>query len=145
MSKFHYLPHLNLPNFVLLQFLMFSVMMISGGLSLSSVEVLSNTGSLLPCSLPPLPTSRYLHTQDGVVACGGATSGDTTSCVTLTAAGWEETHNLRQERVGHSSWRSPAGLLLMGGIHSPTTTELLSYTDSTTADSYQTLGWLEPK
>ena len=115
------------------------VILVTGGwkwTGLSSVEVLSPAGTPLTCSLPPLPsTDRYRHTQDGLVACGGAGGGARTSCATLTAAGWAESQLLGQERQYHTSWRSPAGLLLLGGEQSPTTTELLSSTDSTTSTS----------
>ena len=115
------------------------MILITGGwdsyTDLTSVEVLSPSGVRLPCSVPPLPASRDGHTQDGLVACGGAGGGARTSCATLTAAGWAESQLLGQGREYHTSWRSPAGLLLLGGEQSPTTTELLSSTDSTTSSS----------
>ena len=115
-------------------------MLVTGGWKwsgLSSVEVLSPAGTSLTCPLPPLlSTERYRHTQDGLVACGGAGGGARTSCATLTAAGWAESQLLGHERQYHTSWRSPAGLLLLGGEQSPTTTELLSSTDSTTSSSF---------
>ena len=115
------------------------VILVTGGWKwsgLSSVELLSPAGTPLTCSLPPLPSDqRYRHTQDGLVACGGAGGGARTSCATLTAAGWAESQLLGQERQYHTSWRSPAGLLLLGGDQSGDTTELLSSTDSTTTTS----------
>ena len=119
------------------------MLLVTGGMdssALRSVEVLSADGSPLPCSLPDLPTARVYHTQDGQVACGGW-GGNTRedSCVALTAAGWEEAHNLQQQRRTHSSWRSPAGLLLMGGWRNATSTELLSNTDSSSSYGFTTL------
>ena len=99
---------------------------------MTSVEVLSPSGVPLPCSVPPLPDERYEHTQDGLVACGGNNAATFTTCVTLTGGGWPESHQLRQRREDHSSWRSPAGLLLMGG----TSTEIPSATDSSTTSSF---------
>ena len=97
---------------------------------LTSVEVLSPTGVRLPCSVPLLPDSRYHHTQDGEVACGGQDYDDATSCSTLTATGWTKSHNLVYQRRKHASWNSPDGLLLIGGEYSLRTTELLTNTSS---------------
>ena len=105
------------------------------------------SGVRLPCTVPPLPASRHVHTQDGLVACGGGGPDDDydydydaatrTSCVTLTSGGWQESHQLQYYgRRGHSSWSSPAGLLLMGGGY--TSTEILSATDSSTTSSFLT-------
>ena len=99
------------------------------------MEVVSPTGTPLPCTVPPLPAPRYRHTQDGLVACGGYGTGTRTSCVTLTGSGWQESHQHQEERALHVSWRSPAGLLLMGG-HSNLTTELLTNTDSSSSPSF---------
>ena len=110
-----------------------SVILITGGYDgswLTSVEVFSPSGVRLPCSVPPLLASRYDHTQDGEVACGGG-FGDT-SCATLTASGWITSHLLTEKRHGHVSWSSPAGLLLMGDW----TTELLSDTGSSSTPSF---------
>ena len=105
------------------------------------MEVFSPSGVPLPCSVPPLPASRHWHTQDGEVACGGYETApqyhDTgTTCVTLTAEGWKQSHQLQEKRDDHSSWRSPAGLLLMGGGYPLTSTEILSATDSSTTSNF---------
>ena len=112
-----------------------------GYTGLTSVEVLSPSGVLLPCTVLPRPTSRSHesmsgHTQDGEVACGGGEYATGTSCSTLTGSGWTTSHQLQQWRYDHSSWSSPAGLLLMGGRSSPTTTELLTDTGSSLASFY---------
>ena len=112
------------------------MVLITDGTDLSSVEVLHPSGVPFPCTLPPLPASRKYLTQDGLVACGGMGTATSTSCVSLTGGGWQESHQLQQERYDHSSWRSPAGLLLMGGFDSPTSTELLSVTDSSTSSNF---------
>ena len=105
---------------------------------MTSVEVLSSSGVLLPCSVPPLPDERYEHTQDGLVACGGNSDATITTCVTLTGGGWQQSHQLRQRREDHSSWRSPAGLLLMGGYsNSSTSTEILSANNLSTTSSFK--------
>ena len=85
------------------------------------------------CRLPELPQSRYYHTQTGLEACGGRNnSANFFTCVRLEAGSWTPSHQLAEERRYHSSWASPAGTLLMGGILSPQTTELL---DTATGDS----------
>ena len=93
------------------------MLLITGGIGTgTSVEVVSPSGVPLPCSVPPLPDPRNGHTQDGEVACGGGGLWYTlSSCVSLTAFGWIESHHLTWERWGHVSWSSPAGLILMGG------------------------------
>ena len=118
------------------------MILITGGwdsyTDLTSVEVFSPSGARLPCSVAPLPASRQDHTQDGAVACGGwdGNTATYTSCVTLTGEGWQESHQLQEKRDDHSSWRSPAGLLLMGGAYSYTSTEILSATDSSSTSSF---------
>merc|ERR1711923_591698 len=91
-----------------------------------------------PCSVPPLPAYRDDHTQNGVVACGGGHSwtATATSCVSLTVSGWTTSHQLQETRHQHVSWRSPAGLLLMGGLQSSRTTELLSDTSNSSSQSF---------
>ena len=79
--------------------------------------------------------------------CGGGESPAThTSCITLSWAGagaglWAECHALLQGRDGHSSWGSPAGVLLLGGYpghgyDSLRSTELLSTTDSSSQQAF---------
>ena len=104
--------------------------MAGGWEALSSTEVyIPDTGKT--CSLPDLPEIRYDHTMDTLantpVICGG---GDTyTSCLqfTPTSAGgvWTNYTTTMERRYGHSSWVSSAGLVLMGGWISGTTTEIV--------------------
>ena len=86
------------------------------------VEVLHSDGSPW-CSLPDLPDIRVYHSQTGLETCGGGYYGQM-NCVKLSEGGWTPSHNLTEERYGHTSWASPAGTLLMGG-YSDYTTELL--------------------
>ena len=111
----------------------------AGTSGLTSVEVVSPSGSLLPCSVPHLPASRWYHTQDGQEACGGSyLHTDTyTNCVSLTATGWTTSHELVGEREGHVSWSSPDGLLLMGGLSNIVKTELLSDNSSSSSPSFR--------
>ena len=123
-------------------------MIVTGGLSSSSfpwwtkvIEVFTAAGTSL-CTLPPLPlpTGRYGHTQDGLLICGGSDNYQIgRTCVQLSAEGWAVTHNLLQYRWYHSSWMSPAGLVLIGGQDvggTDTTTELLSSSDSSSSFNF---------
>ena len=90
-----------------------------------SVEVLRANGSSW-CSLPDMPQDRQEHTQSGLVACGGFDHSSRASCVTFANGSWNQSHHLQEERADHTSWRSPSGLVLMGGQFSSYNTELLS-------------------
>ena len=74
------------------------------------------------CPLPNLPSTYKEHTQDGVVLCGGKEGKS--SCYTLKEDGWTKSHDLIKEFVGHNSWETVEGILLMGGNKNPTNTEL---------------------
>ena len=80
--------------------------------------------------------TRSLHSQSGVEVCGGFSTP--TSCVDFSddddgindsingdnnddnddddVGAWVPSHSLQQPRDGHSSWSSPSGLVLMGGM-----------------------------
>ena len=121
-----------------------SAIMVTGGYygsDLASVEVFSGAGTPISCTIPPLPAARYGHTQDGLLSCGGWGTDTRRNCVKISAlaGGWVVSHNLLQDRSGHSSWQSPAGLVLIGGGHtasSLTTTELLSSSDSSSSSNF---------
>ena len=97
----------------------------------SSVEVY-HPGTNTSCTLPSLPGEIFLHSQDGLVLCGGGincVSNTGRSCHTLNTdtAQWTKTHSLSGGRVFHSSWRREDGsILIIGGGFSETTTELVS-------------------
>ena len=103
------------------------------------IEVVSSNRTST-CSLysrASLPSSRAYHTQSGDILCGGYEDPDpSTTCISYTAGAWVTSHTLLEERYDHCSWRSPEGVLLMGGEGSPRTTELLSNIDNTTALSF---------
>ena len=90
-----------------------------------SVEALREDGSSL-CTLPDLPNNYYYHTQSGLVTCGGGTSSIRTSCIRLIDGKWLQSNTLIHGRYLHTSWTSPMGIVLMGGMSSDTTTELLT-------------------
>ena len=113
---------------------MISAILITGGGGanpiMSSVEVLHANGSLW-CSMPDLPAHRLSHTQAGLRLCGG-TQHD---CLTFTDGEWVTSHTMEADkyRIGHSSWDTPDGLVLLGGLNTPNTSEILSFSigDST--------------
>ena len=55
----------------------------------------------------------------------------------MAAGGWAARWELQESRQFHSSWQSRAGLLLLGGRHSPRTTELLPPTGSRTVAQFR--------
>ena len=101
-----------------------------------SVELIREDGST--CTLPSLPQGRWGHTQVGLEVCGG--QGSLTSCVTFSDGSWTTSHSLAVSRMGHVSWASyPGGVLLLGGQDSAAkrSTELLSSTSSTTTPQFR--------
>ena len=99
---------------------------VSGGDAEKSVEVLHSDGTPW-CSLPNLPDDRFDHTQTGLLACAGVTETET-SCIKFSGGKWKPSHKLKKERTSHSSWAAPQGTVLMGGMESAKTTELLDDT-----------------
>ena len=84
-----------------------------------------------------LPSPRAYHTQSGDILCGGYEDHvPSTTCMSYTGGAWVPSHTLLEERYDHCSWRSPEGVLLMGGGGSPRTTELLSNINSITSLSF---------
>ena len=82
------------------------------------------------CFIPELPDTRISHTMDSEYLCGGlwVKNPDVqTTCLKFAPEedGWTYSHTLSHKRVGHSSWMTNKGLLLMGGWLSDTTTEIL--------------------
>ena len=60
--------------------------------------------------------------------CGGGNLDSAgKSCLKLSSGEWRVSHNLKYLRRGHSSWETPdGGVLLVGGVSSRDTTELLN-------------------
>ena len=109
------------------------MVLVTGGYkssALASVELLNLDGSFL-CKLPSLPDGRSGHTQTGLVACGGwprSTNTNSKDCLTFSIGmeEWKISHNLTEERIQHSSWDSPEGVVLLGGWKNENTTEILT-------------------
>ena len=101
-----------------------SGIVLSGGYgALTSVEVIDpSTGQ--SCSLPSLPEERQSHTMDGLLICGGYRPSDTT-CLSFSSGGWITSNTLVERRYRHTSWQTDKGVVLMGGIHSDTTSEIV--------------------
>ena len=62
---------------------------------------------------------RRQHTQTGYTACGGDRKWDeneVSTCSAFTGGEWTVTQTLETARYDHSSWLSPLGLVLIGGL-----------------------------
>ena len=121
----------------MLIFVFFLAILVTGGLGTeTSAEVLFTNGSSI-CELPPMPQSRYYHTQSGLTACGGAYGSQLRSCIKFEDGSWTTlTDNLVESRYSHSSWVNPDGdILLIGGYYSLTTTEIV-YQNGTSIRSF---------
>ena len=98
-----------------------------------SAEVfLPGTGSSCLVSAS-LVLDRFWHSQDGLLACGG------TTCEHFSPAtgSWALTgHTLQQERQSHVSWSVEEGTILMGGVSSGTTSEIVKH-DGTTERTFE--------
>ena len=87
---------------------------------------------LTSCHIPDLPQPRWAHTQDGILVCGGYGFGQVgedvmSSCLSLGGqGGWRRSHQLLSRRHEHTSWRTEAGVMLLGGEASYTTSEVVS-------------------
>jgi len=91
---------------------------VTGGLmDFKSVELLDANGSQI-CQLANFPKGRVLHTQDGLLSCGGGVDtykSSQGSCVKFNSGVWTE-QSMIHNRYKHSSWLMPTGnVLLMGG------------------------------
>ena len=91
--------------------------------SISSVEVFVPSTNK-SCYLPSLPEKISRHSQDQLTQCGG--EGSQQTCYTFTEGTWTNTARLSTERVGHRSWKSPDGIILIGGDGHERTTEIIT-------------------
>ena len=95
--------------------------LVTGGRDrLSRVHALYLNGTF-KCTLPDLPYPRQYHTQTGLTACGGSRglfNDENTGrdCITFTKGSWVQSHNLTNNRYGSTAWKSPLGIILMGGF-----------------------------
>ena len=112
--------------------------LVTGGVGIiaTSAEVLFTNGSSI-CELPQLSQSKSEHTQSGLTACGGWVGDTRRNCIKFEAGAWKTlTDNLVKKRRGHSSWVNSNGhILLIGGFHSSTTTEIV-YQNGTSIKSF---------
>ena len=90
----------------------------------TSVEVfVPSTG--LSCSLPTLPDQRYDHTMDSLLICGGYDDSSPSTCLSFTSGQWMTSHTLLERWCTHTSWQTEQGLVLMGGLYRPYTSEIV--------------------
>lgn len=91
-------------------------------------------------SLPAIPGSpRVWHTQVDNIICGGVYPSTSNTCLKLseTGQGWQEYKTLNKPRQAHSSWKSPDGIVLMGGFFSGKSTEIVGSSGSRSRFSLQ--------
>ena len=100
----------------------------------NSVEVfVPSTGH--HCLLPDTVWQHRQHSMEKNVICGGHHPA-WKYCFTLTNGTWEFTTTLLEQRFRHSSWASPSGMILLGGIFSKRTTEKIGE-DGTSSYSFE--------
>ena len=82
----------------------FVVILVTGGYrsdeaNLTSTEILYSNGSYM-CNIEELPESRFLHSQNGWVVCGGQNRDETfETCLTFTKGEWIQSHSLKYPRT----------------------------------------------
>ena len=122
-------------------------LIITGGANdegvLSSVEVyIPSTNK--SCTLKSLPEVRRSHTQDQVTACGGFDKDGLpiVTCKTFASRVFATTNKsqLMDWRVAHSSWRSPSGLVLIGGFPGESITDVLGLEKTKTTEIIRSSG-----
>ena len=115
--------------------LCFSVVIITGGSDgknkLKTAEIyhpITNTSFFVRS----LPEGRIVHSQDGLLACGGADSNTQKTCVkwSPTSGTWNQSNNLTENRTRHTSWATASGVYLIGGEKSPLTSEKVKFDGS---------------
>ena len=120
-------------------------MIISGGYLEQSVE-LYDLYNLSSCLLPELSHQTTKHSQvkwnyydeqliadiqNGMLTCGGERLNKG-YCRTFVNGSWStEKIELQEDRWEHSSWEFEQGILLIGGVASPVTTEIVLSNGST--------------
>ena len=113
---------------------MYLGLIISGGNVGNSVEVfVPSTGH--HCLLPDTQWQHRQHSMEKNVICGGHHPA-WKYCLTLTNGTWEFTTTLLEQRFRHSSWASPSGMILLGGLFSRRTTEKIGE-DGTSSYSFE--------
>ena len=102
----------------------------SGSTSTMDVMELFNPINKTSCVVTAkLDQPRYYHTGDGNLVCGGwgnvRTADYLSSCYNVVTG---DTINLLDERQGHTSWSTDAGIYLLGGYDGSgyRTTELVT-------------------
>ena len=94
------------------------------------VETLYSNGTRMQCILPDLNIGIG-HTMNGFVVCGGQI------CSTLTGGEWRATHDLNYGRAFHTSWSVADEIILLGGLNSPTTTDIVTPRSSTATKGFR--------
>ena len=93
---------------------------------LSSAEVFI-PGLNESCSLSNMTQSRFRHTQNDFLSCGGDEGkGNKCEVYSPQRGNWRiESYSLHYERHGHTSWSLNESVVLLGGWYSNSTTEII--------------------
>ena len=105
----------------------------AGGWTGSALDVveLFNPNKGTSCVITAkLDQPRWWHTGDGNLVCGGYANDGGTSCYNVATG---DTINLLDERQGHTSWSTDAGIYLLGGYPVSSRTSELVTGDTTQA------------
>ena len=100
-----------------------SAILVTGGVGgkgviLNTVELFHMNGTR-QCSLPNLKSPRRMHSQTGLLACGNKNGMDpsmnTCESYDTKIGNWTDSHTMQRGRFHHSAWKSPHGVMLLGG------------------------------
>ena len=111
------------------------------GIILNTAELFHMNGTR-QCSLPSLKSPRKMHSQTGLLACGSRNDGpqgvgdgqplDSCESFNSKTGNWSDSHTMQHSRYFHGAWKSPNGVMLLGGgrpgTSSLVTTEMVSDT-----------------
>ena len=121
-------------------FLITAGVLITGGDSKGDIKAeVFNPVSGNSCPVQDIPDRRFGHSSCSNLLCGGGDSSSSQSCLKITGTDISPLPSLtlRKLRWYHLCWSLPGdnnNILLLGGYYSPTTTELVSETES--SDSF---------
>merc|ERR1719427_2672545 len=80
-----------------------SAMVLAGGYKRDGPSGLKTVEVFIPsanesCRMPSMPETRFYHSMDGLVACGGYSSSTYDNCVSFRYGVWVVSHLLRHRR-----------------------------------------------
>ena len=116
------------PQQLLLTFDYLVAVLITGGKNLNSTELfLPSSGTSYTCTIPLLPETRYYHTVDNNILCGGDETRNSCLKWSPNTGSWADLLTLSDIRTKHVSWTPGPGMgtYLMGGWGKSMSTTLI--------------------